>query len=29
VWSEHAFAAIRGDSVEVLFDWPRGQIWGR
>ena len=29
VWSEHAFAAIRGGSVEVLFDWPRGQIWGR
>jgi ADP-ribose pyrophosphatase YjhB (NUDIX family) len=29
VWSEHAFAAIRGDSVEVLFDWPRDPIWRR
>ncbi len=29
VWSEHAFAAIRGDSIEVLFDWPRGAIWRR
>jgi ADP-ribose pyrophosphatase YjhB (NUDIX family)/ribosomal protein S18 acetylase RimI-like enzyme len=29
VWSEHAFAAIRGDSVEVLFDWPRWPIWRR
>jgi ADP-ribose pyrophosphatase YjhB (NUDIX family) len=27
LWSAHAFAAIRGDSVEVLFDWPRGPIW--
>ncbi|MGD0983379.1 MAG: NUDIX hydrolase N-terminal domain-containing protein [Acidimicrobiales bacterium] len=27
VWTEHAFATIRGDSVEVLFDWPRGPIW--
>ena len=29
VWTEHAFAAIRGDSIEVLFDWPRGPIWRR
>ncbi len=28
-WSAHAFAVIRGDSVEVLFDWPRGPIWRR
>ncbi|MGA2530479.1 MAG: NUDIX hydrolase N-terminal domain-containing protein [Acidimicrobiales bacterium] len=27
VWSAHAFAAIRGESVEVLFDWPRDPIW--
>jgi len=29
VWSAHAFAAIRGDSAEVLFDWPRRPIWRR
>ncbi|MGA3354386.1 MAG: NUDIX hydrolase N-terminal domain-containing protein [Acidimicrobiales bacterium] len=28
-WSAHAFAAIRGESVEVLFDWPRDPIWRR
>ena len=29
VWSAHAFAAIRGDSPDVLFDWPRDPIWRR
>ncbi len=29
VWTAHAFAAIRGESVDVLFDWPRDQIWRR
>jgi ADP-ribose pyrophosphatase YjhB (NUDIX family) len=29
VWSAQAFAAIRGQSVEVLFDWPRDPIWRR
>ena len=27
VWSEHAFAAIRGETVEVLFEWPRQPVW--
>lgn len=27
LWSPHAFAAIRGESVEVMFDWPRDPIW--
>ncbi|HLN05403.1 MAG TPA: NUDIX hydrolase N-terminal domain-containing protein [Acidimicrobiales bacterium] len=27
VWSAHAFAAIRGDAVDVLFDWPRRPVW--
>src|SRR3954463_13218061 len=26
-WKEHAFAAIRGEPVEVLFDSPRRPIW--
>ena len=29
IWTAHAFAAIRGESVEVLFDWPRDPIWRR
>jgi ADP-ribose pyrophosphatase YjhB (NUDIX family) len=29
IWSAHAFAAIRGEPVEVLFDWPRDPIWRR
>ncbi len=27
VWSGHAFAAIRGESLDVLFDWPRRPVW--
>jgi ADP-ribose pyrophosphatase YjhB (NUDIX family) len=26
-WGEHAFAAIRGENVEVLFDRPREEPW--
>ncbi len=26
-WGEHAFAAIRGEQVDVLFDPPREQPW--
>ena len=26
-WGAHAFAAIRGEPVEVLFDKPRSPIW--
>jgi ADP-ribose pyrophosphatase YjhB (NUDIX family) len=26
-WGEHAFAAIRGEDVEVLFDRPREEPW--
>jgi ADP-ribose pyrophosphatase YjhB (NUDIX family) len=26
-WGEHAFAAIRGDDVDVLFDLPRDAPW--
>jgi ADP-ribose pyrophosphatase YjhB (NUDIX family) len=26
-WGPHAFAAIRGESVEVLFDMPRSPTW--
>jgi ADP-ribose pyrophosphatase YjhB (NUDIX family) len=26
-WKKQAFAAIRGDSVEVLFDQPRSPMW--
>jgi len=29
VWSERAFAAIRGEPVDVLFDWPRRPVWRR
>lgn len=27
VWSAHAFAALRGEPVEVLFEWPRRPVW--
>ena len=27
VWAAHAFAAIRGEPVDVLFDWPRRPVW--
>ncbi len=27
MWKEQAFRAIRGEPVEVLFDWPRRPIW--
>ena len=26
-WGKHAFAAIRGEDVEVLYDPPRAQPW--
>jgi hypothetical protein len=26
-WGPHAFAAIRGEPVSVLFDPPRSQPW--
>jgi len=26
-WGDHAFAAIRGEQVPVLFDPPRAQPW--
>jgi hypothetical protein len=26
-WGPHAFAAIRGEPVEVLFDQPRQPMW--
>jgi ADP-ribose pyrophosphatase YjhB (NUDIX family) len=26
-WSAHAFAAIRGELVDVVFDWPRRPPW--
>jgi hypothetical protein len=26
-WGEHAFAAIRGEDVGVLFDPPRREPW--
>jgi ADP-ribose pyrophosphatase YjhB (NUDIX family) len=29
LWKEHAFRAIRGDAVEVLFDRPREPVWKR
>jgi len=29
VWSAHAFAALRGEPVDVLFDWPRRPVWRR
>ncbi|MDQ2649347.1 MAG: NUDIX hydrolase N-terminal domain-containing protein [Actinomycetota bacterium] len=28
-WGDHAFAAIRGERVDVLFDEPRGEPWRR
>ncbi len=27
MWKEHAFRAIRGETVEVLFDRPRQPVW--
>ncbi len=29
MWKEQAFRAIRGEPVEVLFDWPRRPVWRR
>jgi hypothetical protein len=29
LWQRQAFAAIRGEAVEVLFDTPRQPTWGR
>ncbi len=26
-WKSHAFAAIRGEEIEVLFDRPRDPVW--
>lgn len=26
-WGEHAFAAIRGEAVDVLYDRPRDPVW--
>ena len=26
-WVDHAFAAIRGESIEVEFDKPRRPVW--
>ncbi len=26
-WGEHAFAAIRGEEVDVLYDHPRERVW--
>jgi len=26
-WGDHAFAAIRGEPVEVQFDHPRDEVW--
>ena len=26
-WASHAFAAIRGENVEVMFDEPRDAVW--
>jgi hypothetical protein len=26
-WGDHAFAAIRGEPVDVLYDEPRAQPW--
>jgi ADP-ribose pyrophosphatase YjhB (NUDIX family) len=28
-WGPHAFAAIRGEDVDVLFDAPRTDVWRR
>lgn len=27
VWKEHAFAAIRGEPVDILWDRPRSPVW--
>lgn len=27
-WGPHAFAAIRGEDVDVLYDLPRDDVWG-
>ncbi len=27
LWAEHAFRAIRGEDVPVLFDSPRDPVW--
>ena len=27
MWRDHAFAAVRGEDVEVLFEWPRRPVW--
>ncbi|MGD0085305.1 MAG: NUDIX hydrolase N-terminal domain-containing protein [Acidimicrobiales bacterium] len=29
LWKEHAFKALRGEAVDVLFDWPRDPVWKR
>jgi ADP-ribose pyrophosphatase YjhB (NUDIX family) len=29
LWKEHAFKAIRGEQVDVLFDRPRTPVWKR
>jgi len=29
LWKEHAFRAIRGEAVDVLFDRPRDPVWRR
>jgi ADP-ribose pyrophosphatase YjhB (NUDIX family) len=29
MWKDHAFRAIRGETVEVLFDRPRQPVWRR
>jgi hypothetical protein len=26
-WGKHAFAAIRGEDVPILYDPPRDNIW--
>jgi hypothetical protein len=26
-WGPHAFAAIRGERLDVLFDAPRADVW--
>jgi ADP-ribose pyrophosphatase YjhB (NUDIX family) len=26
-WGDHAFAAIRGEDVDVLYDLPRERVW--
>jgi len=29
LWKDHAFKAIRGEAIEVLFDRPRRPVWQR